>query len=250
MDLIKKLARDGSTFTIDQAAQKIQTKKEIVKVILSRLEKRGFIERIEKGKYLIIPLDSVQGKYTLHEFVIGSWLVQPYSIGYWSALNHYGLTDQISNTIFIQTPTRKKRRFIEIFGVRYQIVQVKSEKFFGHRKEWIEDTPVILTNKEKTIIDCLDKPQYAGGIIEVFNALYDTSLDLDVLASYASEIGSTTVVRRLGYLCDRLKISINLQPPKIRNYHLLDPSLPRKGIPDSKWRLIVNVPDILNENSS
>lgn len=65
LDLIKKLARDGSTFTIDQAAQKIQTKKEIVKVILSRLEKRGFIERIEKGKYLIIPLDSVQGKYTL-----------------------------------------------------------------------------------------------------------------------------------------------------------------------------------------
>jgi len=34
-------------------------------VILSRMEEKGFIERIEKGKYLIIPLGSEKGKYTL-----------------------------------------------------------------------------------------------------------------------------------------------------------------------------------------
>ena len=57
-------------------------------MILSRLEDRGFIERIERGKYLIIPLGSEKGKYTLHEFVIGSYLAEPSAISYWSAL-HY-----------------------------------------------------------------------------------------------------------------------------------------------------------------
>jgi predicted transcriptional regulator of viral defense system len=39
-------------------------------VILSRLEKKGWIERIEKGKYIIIPLGAEKGKYTLNEFII------------------------------------------------------------------------------------------------------------------------------------------------------------------------------------
>ncbi|GAJ16306.1 unnamed protein product, partial [marine sediment metagenome] len=54
-----------------------------VQKVLYRLQQRGAIERIEKGKYLIIPLGAEKGKYTLHEFVIGSLLVEPYSIAYW-----------------------------------------------------------------------------------------------------------------------------------------------------------------------
>jgi predicted transcriptional regulator of viral defense system len=61
--------------------------------------------------------------------------------------------------------------------VNYQIVRVKEEKFFGIRKEWIEEMPVSITGKEKTIIDCLDKPHYAGGIIEVAKALNTGSLN-------------------------------------------------------------------------
>jgi predicted transcriptional regulator of viral defense system len=39
-------------------------------VILSRLEKKGWIERIEKGKYMILPRGAEKGKYTLNEFII------------------------------------------------------------------------------------------------------------------------------------------------------------------------------------
>lgn len=241
LEIIRTLAQEGSTFSFNQALLKTGIKRDILKVILSRLEKRGLIERIEKGKYLIIPLDSVQGKYTLHEFVIGSWLIEPYAIGYWSALHYYGFTEQIPRTVFVQTPARKKKNLIEIFGVNYQIVRIKEEKFYGIRKEWIEETAVSITDKEKTIVDCLDKPQYAGGVIEVAKALTDKSLNLNLLVSYANKIGSTTVVRRLGFLCDEMSIPINLQPPKIRKYHLLDPTMPSKGKSNSKWRLIVNV---------
>lgn len=249
LDLIRTLAKEGSTFSFNQALLKTGIKRDILKVILSRLEKRGFIERIEKGKYLIIPLDSEQGKYTLHEFVMGSWIIQPYAIGYWSALHYYGFTEQIPRTVFIQTPARKKKSIIEIFGINYQVVRIKEEKFFGLRKEWIEETAVYITDKEKTIVDCLDKPQYAGGIIEVAKALNDTSLDLPLLVSHAHRIGSTTVIRRLGFLCDKMMIPINLQPPKIRKYHLLDPTMPPEGRLDSKWRLIVNIREDFDENS-
>jgi predicted transcriptional regulator of viral defense system len=183
----------------------------VLGVILSRLEKKGWIERIEKGKYMIIPLGAEKGKYTLNEFIIGYLLVTPYCVAYWSALNFYGLTEQFPNTVFLQTTSRKKKQATEVFGVRYRIVRVKEEKFFGTRKEWIEDTQVHITDKEKTLLDCLDKPQYCGGVIEVAKALkYGSEQDKKKLVDYAQKLNNSDVIRRLGYLCDLFAIDIGI----------------------------------------
>ena len=248
IEILKAMARENQVFSFAQLYQKTHIKKEMLWVILSRMEEKGFIERIEKGKYLIIPLGSEKGKYTLHEFVIASYLVEPYAISYWSALHHYGLTEQIPNTVFVQTPARKKKSQMEIFGVNYQIVRVKEEKFFGVRKEWIEETPISITDKEKTIIDCLDKPHYAGGIIEVAKALKDGSLDSNRLRDYALKIDNFAVVRRLGYLCEQMGIPVNRPLPPSKKYLLLDPTMPAKGKNDPKWRLVINHDTVLPES--
>lgn len=88
---------------------------------------------------------------------------------------------------------------MDIFRVNYQIVRVKQDKFFGIRKEWIEEVPVSITDMEKTLVDCLDKPHYAG-IIEAAKALNNGSLDYTGLTAYATKIGNFAVIRRLGYL--------------------------------------------------
>ena len=176
IDLLNSLAKKGNTFTFVDALRISNLSTKSLQKVLYRLQQSGAIERIEKGKYLIIPLGAEKGKYTLHEFVIGSLLVEPYSIAYWSALNYYGLTEQIPNTVFIQTITRKFNFNPKVFGVQYKIIKIKREKF-GIRKEWIEETQINITDKEKTIIDCLDLPQYGGGIIEVAKALKNNTFD-------------------------------------------------------------------------
>lgn len=241
LDILKTMAKENQVFSFGQVYQKTHIDKKVLSVILSRMETKGFIEPIEKGKYLIIPLGSEKGKYTLHEFVIGSYLVRPYAIAYWSALHHYGLTEQIPSTVFIQTPARKKKNSIPVFGVNYQVIRIKKEKFFGIEKVWIEETPVSITDKEKTIIDCLDMPHYAGGIIEPAKALKDKSLKYDRLRDYAMKIDNSAVVRRLGYLCEHLGISLDLPRPQSKGYLSLDPTMPAKGKNDPKWRLVVNL---------
>jgi len=240
IEILKSMAKENQVFSFAQLYQKTHIKKEILSVILSRMEEKGFIERIEKGKYLIIPLGSEKGRYTLHEFVIASYLVEPYAISYWSALHYYGFTEQIPGTVFVQTPARKKKNTMEIFGINYQIVRVKEDKFFGIRKEWIEETHVSISDKEKTIIDCLDKPHYAGGIIEIAKAMKNSTLNYEQLGSYALRIDNFAVVRRLGYLCERIGRSINLPQPLSKKYLLLDPTMPAKGENNSKWRLLIN----------
>ncbi|MHA1644344.1 MAG: type IV toxin-antitoxin system AbiEi family antitoxin domain-containing protein, partial [Candidatus Freyarchaeota archaeon] len=179
--ILDQLAR-RRVFTVKEAAKVSGVDKNVLKVLLSRLEKKGWIERIEKGKYMVIPLGARKGKYTLNEFVIGSLLVNPSAISYWSALNHHGLTEQIPTTVFVQTTSRKKRQKLEIFGVRYKIIMIKERKFFGIENTWIDEFQVNVTDREKTIIDCLDKPEHCGGVIEVAKALKHGEFDFKKLS--------------------------------------------------------------------
>ncbi len=241
IDVLTPLAKRGKIFTFEEALYVTGLSRGSLKKMIYRLEQSGAIERIEKGKYMIIPLGAEKGKYTLDEFVIGSMLVKPYAIAYWSALHHYGLTEQIPNTIFIQTISRKKKQKMRIFGVNYQIVKIKENKFFGYRKEWIEETQVYITDKEKTIVDCLDKPQYCGGIIEVAKALKQGDFSTRQLSAYAKKMRNSGILRRLGYLCDLLGLKMPFQAVNVRNYLYLDPTMPKKGLKNAKWRLIVNM---------
>ena len=241
IDILDKLAEKGDVFTINDIVDEFDIQRNVLWVMLSRLEKRGWIKRIERGKYVIIPLGREKNKYTVNEFLIGSLLVDPYAIAYWSALNHHGLTEQIPNTVFIETTSRKDIQEKRIMGVRYKIVRVKEHKFFGIGKTWIDYDQISITDKEKTIVDCLDKPQYCGGIVEVAKAIKSGEYDKSKLAEYSEKINNTGVIRRLGYLCDYLGVDINLPDINTRNYLYLDPTMTHKGPKNSKWMLTVNL---------
>ncbi|MCX9082378.1 MAG: type IV toxin-antitoxin system AbiEi family antitoxin domain-containing protein [Candidatus Methanoperedens sp.] len=239
--LLNELARKGQTFTFEDAARISRLGSQSLKVTLSRMEKEGWIERIEKGKYILIPLGAKKGGYTINEFLIGSQLVKPAVIAYWSALNYHGFTEQIPNTVFIQTTSRKKEQELEIFGVRYRIVRITEKKVFGFEKVWIDDVAVLITNPEKTVVDCLDKPRYCGGIAETAKALHG-DLDIEKLKKYAIDIGNSAVIKRLGILCDKMGIKLDVEPGLISgNYPLLDPSMHGKGILNRKWKIRENV---------
>lgn len=193
---------------------------------------------------MIIPLGAEKGKYTLHEFVIASVLADPFCIAYWSALNFHGLTEQMPRTIFVQTTSRRKRQRLSIFGVDYHINRVKREKFFGVQKNWIEGIGINITDPDKTIVDCLDKPQFCGGLIEVAKALKERKFEMGKLIDYSKRINNSGVMRRLGYLNDLLGLEMELPKIDTRSYLHLDPSMPHKGRKNAKWRLIVNIDEL------
>jgi predicted transcriptional regulator of viral defense system len=139
IEILNTLAKKGESFTFTEGLKVSGLSVQSFKVLLFRMARDGRIEKVEKGKYIIIPLGAEKGRYTLNEFVIGSLLVNPYCVAYWNALNFYGLTEQIPYTVFMQTTSRKKKQAVEVFGVRYRIVRVNDEKFFGIIKGFEEE---------------------------------------------------------------------------------------------------------------
>jgi predicted transcriptional regulator of viral defense system len=219
------------------------------KVITNRLVKKKWIIPLSRGKYLLVPLSAgVEGKYTEHEFVIASKLVSPYYIGYWSALNYYGFTEQTPLTVFIATTKRLRSR--KVLDVEYRFVTLSERKFFGFTAIAIASSTVNISDKEKTIADSLDHPGYCGGISEVTKCLWNArnEISLSKLVDIALKMGNTSILKRFGYLSEILE----MRPPadvisKIssslgRGFSPLDPMAGKKGKYSTKWNLLVNVP--------
>ena len=186
--LCEASSRGKTVLTTDDAREILGEEK--VRLLLSRLSKKRWLKRLEKGKYLILPLSAgTKGLYSYDGVVLVDKLVSPYAIAYWSALNFYGYTEQIPSTIFVATTKRKKDLEIKEMGLRFKFVTVVEKKFFGNKKRWIGDKQVIITDREKTIVDCLDHPEQCGGIVEsakgVWQGFTQQELDPKTVTEYA-----------------------------------------------------------------
>ena len=169
------------TFTTSEAQDLLGYKgKDSTQKFLERLQQKGWIRRIRRGRFAVIPLSSGESRTPqLHEFIVAMELVSPAAVAYWSALNHHGMTEQLPRTVFVVTNHPVRRPPGEVLGMRYKIVSLRPGKFFGTVKDWIDEMPFSITDREKTIIDGLDLPQYVGGVDEIAKALSSSWAQID-----------------------------------------------------------------------
>ncbi|PIN81140.1 hypothetical protein COV11_02590 [Candidatus Woesearchaeota archaeon CG10_big_fil_rev_8_21_14_0_10_30_7] len=240
--LLSELAENNkSIFSVDDAVKILKEKKSSVTKLLHDLNRNKWLFRISKGKYIILPLEAgVKPEFTEHEFIIASKLVEPYYISYWSALNYYGFTEQVSKTVFVATIKRKRE--LNILGLKMKFVTINKNKFFGFKKNLINNHPVNIAEKEKVIIDCLDLPRNCGGITEVIKAIDSAKeeLDIDKLEYYAKKMKNHAIINRLGYILDLLNIKTKLKSSK--HYIFFDPIIKKKISYNAKWKIIENIP--------
>lgn len=249
-DLLSALLLVGKRlFTFSEAAQ-ICGKNTGLRVMLSSLVKNGWLQRIERGKYLILPLEAGStGQWSEHEFVVASCLIQPYYIGFQSALSYYGYSEKVSKTIYIVSTRRKLKPLLEISGMTYKFVNLDNRRFFGIKEIPIGNQTASLSDREKTLIDCLSMQEYCGGVASVAQALWYgyKELDFQRLARYAVRSGNKAVCQRLGYLIETLNLkkpdAVSILYDNVSSgYARLDTLAPDKGAYLSRWKMRVNVP--------
>lgn len=223
--------------------------------VIESLRRKGWLERATWGKYLLVPPD--QGPDAIGDsnlLALASRIVDPYYIGFGTAAAHYGLTTQHRNTIFLATPARLRGR--NVGDSRVRLITQALSKFFGFGPVDVLGYKVMMSDREKTAIDCIDHPNLAGGVGEVAAVLATASrhFDWNKAADYLARIDSAALVRRFGWLLDHLKADV---PSEVRarlvqlagrsrkTWLGSDPARARavKGAIgfDETWRVFVNV---------
>jgi predicted transcriptional regulator of viral defense system len=250
---------------LSERGQRETTRTEIVELlggtpkaadhVIESLRHKGWLERASWGTYLLIPAE--RGPDALGDsnlLALASRIATPYYIGFGTAAAHYGLTTQHRNVIFVVTPVRLRGR--EVGESQVRIVNQADSKFFGFEPVDVLGYKVMISDREKTAIDCSDRPALAGGVGEAATILANASrrFDWTKVADYLERIGSGALARRFGWLVDHVKADV---PAEIRDRLLrlaarsrktwLGPDPARASAVhgaigyDETWRLFVNV---------
>jgi predicted transcriptional regulator of viral defense system len=246
--LLSRLAAEGhQIISIDDIETTLAVAPNVAREIASRLTEKGWLDRLLPGTYLIIPLAAGEDAvYTTHEYLIASHIAEPMYIGYYSALSHHGLTEQVPRTVYVVTPTRAQSR--EIHGVPYRVTTVTERKFFGREPTSIEGTIVHVSDLEKTLVDCADHPEFCGGIRELATAMRaadEQGCAWETVGEYLGRLGNGAATKRIVYLADQLGINLPTREALVDSftsgYSLLDPTQPESGPTNSAYRLQINV---------
>ena len=227
-------------------------KKETANQILSRLSKKGWLQRLKRGIYIIVPLSSSTPTPAIENL----WPVlldifKPAYISGWSAAEHWGLTEQIFNSISVVTLLPQRKNIQKIGGIKVRVRTIKNNFDFGIKKIWFGSHVINIADPSRMIIDILDLPGFGGGgmhTVDVVKQYWSSDLcNPDLLLEYALKYNRGVIFKRLGYLAEKFNARVSKNWIQLCYDHIskgisnLDPDGGKSGDIDSRWNLRINL---------
>ena len=217
--------------------------------VLSDMARKGLLDRVGRGVYLVRPLRSVARPWSVSALAAVEYLLQdePHYVGGLIALTLHRLTDQQhASLIDAFVLRRRKERIIANATVRFHASKA-NRIGVGTTHVQVENAAVSVSDPEKTLLDALDYPQPFGGLREGVR-LVSRSLDRvkpAVLIDYALELSTTSTLQRLGVLLERhgtVQAQLDVLAARIRNTSNKPTMVPgpRTGTLNPTWHIIEN----------
>ncbi len=239
-----------TTFTLVDVCMITGLSAAAARSLVHKAQQRGVITRLKPGLYNLVPFEL--GWTTEHvdsPYVIAKELTAEvtYFLSHGTALELHRMVTQPNFTIFVSCTKRIRPQTVG--GYDFRFIHVSEAQAFGITKHWIDkERYVMISDMERTIVDGLKQPAFAGGITEVAKGLWmkRNALKVDRLVDYALRLDVGAVVRRLGFLLEHYGMAdaLALEPLRANltaTYQRLDPMLPAGGAFVSRWRVQLNV---------
>lgn len=255
--VVLSLEAEGSEdLTLDGLRQRAGVSPGFARKIAHDLVRKGWLQRVGRGRYLLNPSrhgpDAIPDTDPLR---VGSRIVAPYYFGFATAAELLGLLPQASRLYYIVTPKRGGARWAH--AAQYRRITVSPGRFFGIERIERRGEAIRVSDPERTVLDCLSRPEFSGGLGGVVKIIESAAarLDWDRLGRYLRRLRSRSLELRLGYLTE-LIVRPGARPTRWLERARARPEEPyvplggptefgRRGVHDPRWHLILNVPEAL-----
>lgn len=237
---------------VEDVLLKWKTTRGRANTILSRLAKKGWLQRLRRGMYVVMPLGAGTDTPAIASpWPIAAELFAPCFISGWSAAEHWGLTDQIFSTVSLVTTSSQRKRNQSIGGIRFRTRTLPPNKVFGTETLWIGSKRVQIADPHRLLIDILDAPDFGGGgrhVMDIAHSYWSGPLsEPDKVLEYARRFGRGAVFKRLGLTGEHYGTPSKdwlqaCMDGRTHGISLLDPGAPNAGPIHKTWRIRVNIP--------
>jgi len=198
--------------------------------LIEKLQKKKRLVSIKRGVYMIIPFRSIDKKWALDDYRIIDYLLkEDYYIGLYNAFNLHGFTEQIPNKLFVFNTKYSADKQILHYNIK--LFKVKKNKIFG-----IIKNKYPYSDKERTIIDALEYPEYIAGLSEVIDRIKNVKFDKEKLINYTITYNSIKIMKLVGILTNSNRLLNLLNKKKALSYYTTIRKT-RTKLLNKKWKL-------------
>ncbi len=215
--------------------------------ILDKLKRKGRLLQIEKGKYFVVPITAPNQLWAPNEFIAAKyWIGEvPYYIGYFTMYNYWGFTQQVPQKVYVLNTKKSKTRVIA--DTEYKAVKILKEKYYGIKKINIEGEEIIISDRERTLVDLVDNPPGSFNIMRKILIANINKINSEKFVDYLVKYPVKAVLKRAGYIIENAGMEKKLIN-RLRNntgnentYVVLNrENKSRKGKLSREWGLIIN----------
>lgn len=246
-EVISRLSYEKITVITKERFDGLFGKSVLTRQIIYQLKKKGILTPITKGVYYYSPLESGPSGRRINEYLIPPLLFPKgnYYVGYSTMFNYYGFTEQIFQTFYVLNSTVQKERVIS--GITFKLLKVSPRRLYGTEKISIRNGQVIVSDRERTLVDLIYFPDAVGGLKPAFEILKDQlgKINLKKFIQYAVRFPSVSTRKRIGYALEKAGVSQSklrplLESVKKTSFITLFGSKSRKGSINNQWNVIID----------
>ena len=215
------------------------------KQFVYNLKQKGILTPIKRGVYVFTPLDSIPSGVRVNELLIPPIFFprKNYYIGYSTMFNYYGFIEQLFQVVYVINTSLCRER--NISGITYNFVKVSEDRLYGLERIKIEGMEVIISSKERTLVDLIYFNKPVGGIVpatQIFKRIAGTKdCSMNKLIEYAAKFPNITTRKRIGLLLESMDVKKSILRPLVKSVEktaISSLNSSRMGTINKTWRVI------------
>jgi len=205
-----------------------RTDDKTVTAMLAQHLKGGNIKRVARGVFAAVPAHGDAAAWTVDRFLAASRLRPDGVIAYHSALELHGCGYTDAPDVQAVSSSAPAVFDTPDFSCRF----VKRPAGFEARRDVVRadraGLQLNLTSLERTVVDCFDRPDLAGGAEELVNSLALVQrLKADPLLAQAQGLGNAAACGALGWWLERERTRLGVSDKTLGALRALKPRHPQ-----------------------
>ena len=197
-----QFAQSTPLFTVNEARDRYakDDRSRSILNMLHRLKRQGRVRQLANGVYT-----GTLAAVPLNRYLVPAALRDDAVVAFHSALEWHGAANQIFQTLYyLSSRQRKDVIFDNVTYHRVAPPRVLDGARHKHFQVQLGADHVLVTDRERSLVDCLMFLEYSGGVEELDKSLgMFPSFDVDAALEYLKLLRKPWLYSRLGFLLDR-----------------------------------------------
>lgn len=236
-----QILREGSNGNVRTAAYNV----------IKNRRRTGKLGVIKEGVYYVVRPGATPTTAPVDEYLVAFKLAPDAMLAFHTALDALGFGHSVFNTYYYLSKTY--RRPVRFRGGQYRSVKLPpkllnaGEQLFGTTKIERLGVKILTTDKERTLVEALEHPEYCGGFEETYRSLEKMPyIQPEVVFEYLDLREQKNLYARVGFFLEQHRQDFHVEEPFLQQLERKKPSQPvywsprrKGGVLVKRWNLIV-----------